>query len=689
MKKLFSILLTLAMLLNVGIVAMAADVGEVVLSLDFETESTNLTYNSSKTKITGIDGIVKTYLVGSSWIVGYEPEGHDGSTKSIRVNNSRSDGYYGVCFESDDLETGAIYEFSAWVKTTKKDSGQLAITTASEVRDAYAVSTKSNNVVTKVGNRWRTNDNNTVSNTAGGVTAISASANTWTEFKGEFLIPFENETTSKTAAFAFTGLDGEFLVDDVCIKKTGSFSINGDSEIVKPVGDNVSTATYTVSTDTLGVGDVSDLELIGDYGTSVEISPEGVLTVKPDVAVDTITLGIYVPLHGSSGNTPTLMATKEIRVKDCQANAEGNLLTFGCFEKPADLEELAPASIFYDDVTNGKLPLVVEHVNDPDQAYCGNGSILVKNQRTYHPANFKATLKEGSVYKFRAYIKIAEGSYDKLKSVSLYANTTQNAEGSPTRWKGVYVFDEEGAKHDAGYDYNTKYTTAISFDKYVKFERYIYVSDELDANENGEATVYIGIKHTNEGKLINYYLDEVSLIKVGEFDGADGIDIPADSTNETYTFIKEAGIEDDVTVGLKADYEGVSFDAGALTVGSTAAPGRVYVQAKIGDVIIAEKEVALFDGTGVLYSNGEVGSNTLFTMRVSKTASPLNPVFLLANYGSSGTAYKKVSVNNLQSMDGCWEFKGYVSTSTGTNKVMIWNGINTMIPVTNAVEVVR
>ncbi len=678
MKKVFSILLTLAMLINVGIVAMADDGETTPVNLweawgnfDSVEPTSTATYNDVDyiTKIGDLSTTI-TSVTNNKILMQLSSEAYHGdSGKSLHVSQlatSSSPTISGITAENSAV--GDLYKISAYVKRNNtRSTTTFGFTVRTSGDPALAVTGWNENGTMKTAIKSYSKDNATPK--AGTITLETTD---WLYAEGYFYMVKDADTL---LGFANGKFAGNYFIDDIKLEKVGS---NGtiDSEDGNYTIKKSRTADVTANFSYTGyekIAATSEIALAEAYtGVSIE---NGVLTVTPEAEAGTIQLVINKTLAG----TETAIATREVVIEENLAESPNNLIVGGTFETED-----------YEGYTGTQAYSHATVVGATDEAaYSGSKSLKVQNPDPFYPVTFKVDLDKGAVYKFTAYVKLTADSNAVSQGVNLTAVPGRQMDGNASRYLGVYTFGTNGTKYDAGYAYRTSNkTTGLSTTDWTKFERYIYVSDETAADSEGKVTTYIGIKHTQE-VAFNCYLDDVSLIKLGEFAGADGIDIPADSTSATYTFTPVA--EGDYTVALKEDYEGATIADNALTVTSSAASGSAYVQVKSGTQVIAEKEVALFDETGVVSSIGTPGStgSTLYNARVSKTAAATKPALLIANYGTSGTAFNKVSINNFQEMNGCWKLKSYYTISKGTNKFMVWDGITTMKPLADAATVER
>ena len=212
MKRVFSILLTLAMLLNVGIVAMASTTETNLFTWgDFETTLavTNSTAAGYETEISKLGSDISTsknnITNARAKILGQvadptDTDASDGTNTVLKLSGMR---YYAVAFKGNDLETGSLYKFSADVMLesdivvsgttyndiavwTTSDSGVYGVKTwtddeiAATLKNTYSASATSGNSV--------------------GATTVNATS--FTPVEAYFYVPSSSSAT-KDVSFGF------------------------------------------------------------------------------------------------------------------------------------------------------------------------------------------------------------------------------------------------------------------------------------------------------------------------------------------------------------------------------------------------------------------------------------------------------------------------------------------------------
>lgn len=655
MKKFFSILLSCAMLINVGIVAMADD-GEATQSTNLFAEWGGFENNPTLTTTTvdevayatsvGGNITVKSSYVTSDYvrIYGLTTEKAYEGTYSLKVRQAAS---YAPKIIANGLETGAFYKLSAKFQMAGTNSRKLGFVTynnaSSTKSGVYAVKFDEEEKVSEFKDSYKTYP-------SGGIYGSeTVQPSYWNEIAEYFYIPAGSSAT-KDVSFGFAiGAKDTFYVDDIRLEKIGTAgTIDGKNIIKKPTSGN-STYQYTLSEDS--VFDISDVALVGDYGEAVTFDETtGTLTVTPE-ATGTITLGITKTV-----GTETLLTSKEIEIHDCVAASQDNMLLGGDFETEGDLA-YALSEQAYSGIT---------YSYNTDTAYCGSASLLVNQPKNYYPLTFKTTLDRGKVYKLTAYALAAEDSAS--DKVNLRVLRSKSAEGSGAQ--SIYTYGTDGTQYDAENVYRGSNSTTLSTENWTKFERYIYVSENVTADS---INAYIGLASATYNKGISYYIDDVSLVEVGELTGTNCVLIPAEgSVTEPYAF------GDGFDIALYAEATGVSVEDDVLTVSSEAVAGStVSLQVRSGEQVIARKVIMLLDASGVFVEVSDDGSTYKAYVKESVSASGK---LLMAKYG---TAFEDVATTDSTDKGDYWQISKTSELTSGTYKFMLWDGFDNMKPLAN------
>ena len=672
MKKLFSILLTLAMLLNVGIVVMAADTGLFTWG-DFETalSVTNSTASGYTDQISKLGSDISTsknnITKSRARILGQVEDPTNAENTVLKLSGMA---YYAVAFKGNDLETGSLYKFSADVMLENN------IVVSSTTYNDIAVWTTSNSGVYGVSAWEEDGSAKTLKNTYGedittskAVGKTTVNATEFTPVEAYFYVPSSSSAT-KDVSFGFTfnskvQAGKNFYVDNMSLVKVGSVgAIEGVEKITKPGTGKADVTTDLTYTGADKLATKGDIALAADY-TGVSVV-DGVLTVTSDAQAGTITVQIV--------KSDLVIATKDIVIEENLAESPNNLIVGGTFEDDSYKAALSPQA--WKHASFDESPTTEAKHN-------GQYSLKIYQPMSYYPATFKAPLERGGIYKFTAYVKALEGN-DINK-----ANLVVRSGEFSTRQDKYRVYELQdgtldGILNNAGDLWGTSNKTTFNTSDFIKFERYFYVTDYIDVDA---FTGYIGIRHNGaeDKATFNYYIDDVSLIKVGE--AKLSVDANYVDVGETLNYnFASAVTADNAVVALKEEKPGVTYENGVITVTNEATPGVITLQVKEGSTVLAKKDIVLFDGSGQTYvKTADSATGAVTYNAYVKESVKASGTLLSAKYG---TAFESVASYSSVDMGDFWKIEQSFTLGNGTYKFMLWDGIGTMKPITDAYEVV-
>ena len=666
MKKLFSILLTLAMLLNVGIVVMADEIG-VNLFADwggFENNPTITLKTGTEyaTKV-GDNITVKSSYVGDKVnIFGLTDEAKKNGTYSLKIQLTAQ---YSPKITAT-VDTGAFYKLSADFMMAGSNSRTIGFNTynnqATASTGVYAVKFDDEGKVSSFKDSYQKYP------TKGIWGSETVQPQYWNNIEEYFYIPASSSATKSVPFGMGIASKDTFYVDNICLEKIGTGgSINGANTITKSASDSV-TYQYTVSDDS--VYDISDVALVGDYGDAVRFdNTTGELTVTPEAPVGTIQLAITKTVV----STETVFASKDIVIEENLAESPNNLIAGGTFED--DSYKTAMAEQAWTHASFDESPTTEAKHN-------GQYSLKIYQPTSYYPATFKAPLERGGIYKFTAYVKALEGNDINKANLVVRSGEFSNRQDKYR----VYELQDgtlDGTLNNAGDLYGTKNKATFNTSDFVKFERYFYVTDSINVDT---FTGYIGIRHNGSGNAadFNYYVDDVSLIKVGEAKLSVDAKYVDGAGTVNYSFTSDVAA-DNAVVALKEEKAGVTYADGTITIAADTEPGVITLQVKEDSTVIAKKDIVLFDEAGEVYiktadsATGAVKYNAYVKESVHASGTLLN-----AKYG---TAFESVASYNSVDMGDFWKIEQSFTLGDGTYKFMLWDGIGTMIPIAEAYEV--
>lgn len=640
---------------------------------DFE-ETGDLVTNSNGVG-TGVTGSsVKALWPQHQAIEGYSTESYCGE-RSLHIKKTGTSAvspYYGVYFQTT-LDRGNLYKFSAWVKLADTATATKAVLRATTKTGDYSS-----------GNDIKILSENSFDNLISAEKydfaseAVEFSKTEWRKIEKTFYIANSESSATLTAYYglAYSGGVLDYYIDEVVIEKVADINIVGSDKLTAPTEGSV-TAEYSMNEESGLL--TSDITLKEEYeGVTLE---NGVLTITPEITTGEIVLNVV--------KSDIVVAEKVIDVHNCVAAASENILTGGDFEETGEYIYLNPED------TESKIIQIegnaVESIYARNaiikgyttESYCGNQALHIEqaSNAVYYPISFKANLQKGDIYKFTAYVKLAENSTNSNANLLVTTNRSDHSSGN-----GVVILKDGTLNnvYGAGSPFETGYAgnhSAFSKSEWTKIERTIFVSG---AAVSDEITVWMGLVHM--GGVFDYYIDDVSLVKVGEakIDGADFIDI-ADEKTENYTFVSDVTAEGAV-ISLKEAVAGVTYADGVLTVTSDASEGSVTLQAVIGDRVVATKEIALFKGDVFMNFADDGAGNVSVDVYVKDTKMVNGAEMILAKY--SGKALESAQkVTAINSDKGDYNKISYNSElKSGNYKLMLWDGLNGMKPITDAKE---
>ena len=664
-KKFFALLLSVIMSVNLGMMVYA-DEGAATENIfkggNFEDKGDFIYAND---KITGIENnSVAAIWSQHAYIMGYTNESHGGD-KALHIKNVNA--YYPVTFKAD-LDRGALYKVSAWVKAANGEPKMnWAVTTQdwewSEGEDVYISNDGNFNNMYKAESIWGNFANN----------VVSVTGNEWTKIER---ILYVTESGSNSTFSAWMGLASyqsnfEYYIDDVVLEKIG---IRGATFVTIPQEGSVNVNYEIVGADYF---ENQEITLKETYpGVSIE---NGVLNVTSEAIGGTIVLCVKKTLNGEE----KVMAQYNVDLHKCVAASAENIFKGGSFEDEGDF-------IYVNDKITGiennsvvaTWPQHAYILGYAPEKYCGDKALHIKNVNAYYPVTFKADLDRGALYKVSAWVKAANGE-PKMN----WAVTTQDWEWS--EGEDVYISNDGNFnnmyKAESIWGNFANNVVSVTGNEWTKIERILYVTG---SGSNSTISAWIGL--ASYQSEFEYYIDDVVLEKLSEvkIEGADSIDIPdSDSTASEYS-VNNVDAYDKIV--LDKEYEGVSFENGVLTISKSAKKGIVTLNAVktagTDEIVIAKKNVALFDEKGIFVNVEDTteGQKIMIGIKGAKTIEE-GAVLYMARYEKEILA--EVKSVSLDEFDGKSYIIDNISLGVGANKIMIWSKLNTMKPLCENVSI--
>ena len=330
---------------------------------NFEDEGNFIYVND---KITGIENnsVVATWPQ-HAYILGYAPEKYCGD-KALHIKNVNP--YYPVTFKAD-LNRGALYKVSAWVKSaTGEHKLNWAVTTKS-----WDWSGGKNIYISDEGNF----DNMYSAESIFGEFAnhfVSVNDNEWTKIERTFYV---TESGNNTTISAWIGLASyqsgfEYYIDDVILEKLSEVKIEGADSIDIPNSDSI-VSEYRVNNADAYDKIVLDKEYEGvsfDNGvlTISQSAKKGIVTLNAVKTIGTDEIVIAkknVALFDEKGTFVNVEDTTEgqkimIGIKDAKTIEEGAVLYMARYEKEilaevksVSLDEFDGKSYIIDNISLG------------------------------------------------------------------------------------------------------------------------------------------------------------------------------------------------------------------------------------------------------------------------------------------------------------------------------------------------
>ena len=583
MKKSFCLIVLFLYIFQMSSVVFADSTVEknCFVGCDFE-DAGDFVYGTG-TYSENIIGIENNSVVATwpqhAYIMGYAPESHAGA-KALHIKNVNP--YYPVTFKAD-LDRGALYKVSAWVKAANGEPKMnWAVTTQdwewSEGEDVYISNDGNFDNMYKAESIWGNFANN----------VVSVTGNEWTKIER---ILYVAESGSNSAISVWIGLASyqsgfEYYIDDVVLEK---IEIHGAGVITIPQDGIIRVGYNLAGADILENQEITLKEAYP--GVSIE---NGVLSVTNEANEGTIVLCMKKSLNGEE----KVMAQYNVDLQKEDMDSFENIFWGGNFEEDGNFVYANNKIIGIEN--NSVIATWPQHayiLGYAPESHGGNKALHIKNVNPYYPVSFRAELQRGYAYKVSAWVK-AVGGEPKMN----WAVTTKDWE-----WSGgddVYIsddgnFDNMYRAESIWGDFANN-VVSVNDDGWTKIEKILYVTE---SDSNNTISTWIGLASYQSG--FEYYIDDVSIVKqekkITINEGYETVYvIPGENRKYTYTASCFYCGADDITWGMEGDTFGVSMDNfGNLTV-LDGASGEVTIKAEayIGDgsiQLVQQKKIRIVD----------------------------------------------------------------------------------------------